>query len=517
MIGDSLSWDYKHCSYSYHMPFGLFYLRISDEPGMPIAADRNPWIDSPAAEAKDVFMFNPYGDRESVKVANAITHNEQGQNVLFLDVHVSFEKNPFCGIGDDNIYTFWDGGDIRRGGRPFLTAYPHDPADSLLVHDSRLCSVTGQITTAKPLKSVDSADLKQSTVVATLDCPMPEHKNVIWCSTFQMTWDKLKNDIIGEPVKVPQAAELAARLNKAEFSPGNIEAESFYATVGVVKKGIVEQIQKEMGRRFPSEPVPVFNELDVLPKFDREESIVSYSYLITDIGFKYPFYTKENAFGFENSNGQRTNVTSFCDYSKGANWNEDLVREQVDILYYKYADQESAAEFAVDLCRHTSPYQVVLALVHRDGNLGEIVTAVEQKISEFRQDPDYETLCKLRPTSGNRAADRLIVPDVLYKLTHRFTELEDKWLGNDRWWYYFFEAIQVIDFAMSRTGVVLKSEARMIVAPFSNMPRRLEEPRYFYFNKPFLIYVRKRGPDYSPFFVMWVDNAELMQEFGSGD
>jgi hypothetical protein len=41
----------------------------------------------------------------------------------------------------------------------------------------------------------------------------------------------------------------------------------------------------------------------------------------------------------------------------------------------------------------------------------------------------------------------------------------------------------------------------------------LEEPRYFYFNRPFLIYVKKRGPEYSPFFVMWVDNAELMKEF----
>jgi len=25
--------------------------------------------------------------------------------------------------------------------------------------------------------------------------------------------------------------------------------------------------------------------------------------------------------------------------------------------------------------------------------------------------------------------------------------------------------------------------------------------------------VSKRGPDYSPFFAMWVDNAELMEKF----
>ncbi|MHC4438604.1 MAG: type II secretion system protein [Planctomycetota bacterium] len=49
-------WDFgqdpdTHCSYSYHMPFGLYALTTSSEPGMAVAADRNPWQDSPAATA----------------------------------------------------------------------------------------------------------------------------------------------------------------------------------------------------------------------------------------------------------------------------------------------------------------------------------------------------------------------------------------------------------------------------------------------------------------------------------
>jgi len=51
-------WDFgpmppQHCSYSYHMPYGLFTLSTSNEPGMALAADRNPWIYTPAAEGKD--------------------------------------------------------------------------------------------------------------------------------------------------------------------------------------------------------------------------------------------------------------------------------------------------------------------------------------------------------------------------------------------------------------------------------------------------------------------------------
>lgn len=67
----------------------------------------------------------------------------------------------------------------------------------------------------------------------------------------------------------------------------------------------------------------------------------------------------------------------------------------------------------------------------------------------------------------------------------------------------------MIDFALNRTGVSIKSEARIAIPPPAG---RMPEPRRFHFDRPFLIYVKKRGIEYSPFFVMWVDNAELMKE-----
>jgi len=498
-------WDFgpeppRHCSYSYHMPFGLYALTTSSEPGMAVAADRNPWMDSRAAEAKDIIFFNPEGGREAVKTGNAFAHEQEGQNVLFLDGHVAFEKDAFCGIHDDNIYTFWDGGDIRRGGVPMLGLGPMERVDSLLVNDPGEYKATE---TKKP-KDVNSADLRQTAVVATLDCPMPEHKNVVWCGTFQIAWDKFKDDIIEEPVQLIGAEELAERLNKGKFSPENIEAESFYATAGFVEDGIIEQIQEEMAERFPSEPKPVFDErYRTLPDVS-----VAYAYLSVDIGFRYPFYTNDDAFAFTDSGGTRTNVTSFCAHTRAWDPNFQDVREQVEILYYKYGESRYTAEFAVDLCKHTQPYQVVLARVPRRVPLGEAVGELEEKILKFKQDSDYQVLRKLRPI------DRLIVPDVLYKLTHHFKELEWKWLANPRWTGYFiFEARQMIDFALSRTGVILKSEARVAVATGAFDSPRIEDPRYLYFDRPFLIYVKKRGPDYYPFFVMWVDNAELMQEF----
>ena len=125
----------SHCSYSYHVPFGLYALTTSSEPGMAVAADRNPWMDSPGASRKDISLFVPGGGKEAVQVGNAVTHQEDAQNVLFLDIHVGQEKRSYCGINDDNIYTFWDGGDIRKGSVPVIGSAPTDRLDSLLCHD----------------------------------------------------------------------------------------------------------------------------------------------------------------------------------------------------------------------------------------------------------------------------------------------------------------------------------------------------------------------------------------------
>jgi hypothetical protein len=90
---------------------------------------------SPFVKARDFNRFNPDGDREAVRAGNAVAHKYDGQNVLFVDNHVGFEKSSCCGINDDNIHTSWDGKDIRRGVPPKLGSQPADRADSLLVND----------------------------------------------------------------------------------------------------------------------------------------------------------------------------------------------------------------------------------------------------------------------------------------------------------------------------------------------------------------------------------------------
>ncbi len=137
--------DYrKHCSYAYHNPYGLYALTTSSEPGMAVAADRNPWIAAPGADAKTPFTnFKPditpwNGTATQAKFGNAVTHQEDGQNVLFMDTHVDFASRAYCGIEDDNIYTYVAGGIgyVQLGTPPVpFTSQPGSRRDSLIVHD----------------------------------------------------------------------------------------------------------------------------------------------------------------------------------------------------------------------------------------------------------------------------------------------------------------------------------------------------------------------------------------------
>jgi len=145
-------WDFgpdpkQYCSYSYHSAYNsAFALSVaSSQPGMAVSADRNPWLDATAEPGRrqlfkpDVEPWN--GTAEEAKAGNALAHGGEGQNVLFLDSHVAYEKRAFCGVMDDNIYTSWanaNGANRQLGTAPTDgSAVPLGKEDSVLVNEGR--------------------------------------------------------------------------------------------------------------------------------------------------------------------------------------------------------------------------------------------------------------------------------------------------------------------------------------------------------------------------------------------
>ena len=172
-----------HCSYSYHQPLpptaGTTYpyaLTTSGEPGMAVAADRNPWTPIPGTivdpAAWTAFIPAPTGTSEQQKKGNSLAHQGEGQNVLFLDGHVYFEKRAYCGVEDDNIYTYWGGTspnwEKKKGLQPtaVATSMPRGRTDSLLINDPPASTKGTFCFPADTLVWVDGALLQISKVVA---------------------------------------------------------------------------------------------------------------------------------------------------------------------------------------------------------------------------------------------------------------------------------------------------------------------------------------------------------------
>jgi len=140
-------------SYSYHAPFGNSSLTVSHAPAMAVAADRNPWVVYKRIEEDgksfddfipDQGMTRKKGTSETAKVGNSDSHKGDGQNVLFLDNHVAFEKRSYCGPDNDNIYTYQSTGAAAitdlRGQMPPIYTYTErmlkSSRDSLLLQDT---------------------------------------------------------------------------------------------------------------------------------------------------------------------------------------------------------------------------------------------------------------------------------------------------------------------------------------------------------------------------------------------
>jgi prepilin-type N-terminal cleavage/methylation domain-containing protein len=136
-------WDFGRkpgifSSYSYHMPYYRssnsdpgFPISTNSDPSSPVAADRNPFLDTNAKYLDDTGIPNETGAstpcvhwtdtgaiadyRDPEKVYNSFAHQRDGQNVLYADASVKFEKFANVGIDKDNIWGVWK---ITTGVKP---------------------------------------------------------------------------------------------------------------------------------------------------------------------------------------------------------------------------------------------------------------------------------------------------------------------------------------------------------------------------------------------------------------
>ena len=331
----------------------------------------------------------------------------------------------------------------------------------------------------------DSTKLKQTVILPAFTSPMVSGKNNIWCTSFQLAWNEMKNTIVKGPIIVTGAEALSQLLNSARQSKTDLLENSYYATAGSVADGIIQKIQSDMARKFPHAPKPTFNP---------EDALIAYAYLEVYVKFKEPFDENELSLNFMDSTGKQSQLKSFG-ITESHSPNYKKIIEQVDLLFCTLDPKDNMTEFALDLCKFTQPYQVVVAMIDPKTTLQQTFETVQEKIKLF---PDQQIKPRYRRL---QPGEILMVPELFWQINHRFTELLNKPI---RGFNTISEAFQMIQFRLDRSGAILKSEAKLVALSAESEPSRM-----FVLNKPFLIYLKKRDA-LQPFFVMWVDNAELL-------
>ena len=349
-----------------------------------------------------------------------------------------------------------------------------------------LLSVPGN----EPVFAGSSQSLNMTVITPTLNAPLQKNINVVWCASFLASWKHLEASIAKEPIALAGALDLSQKLNSAVDPRPVIPAESLYVASGWNNKGIVEQIKREMSTKFPHKAPPVFP--GIVP-----DSIVSYCYLETSIEFKIPYFQSRKPMMFKDSSGKETALTSFGIREKDEYAYREL-RGQPKVLYIKRGEnQRELKEFAIDLDQSSKPNQIILAVVEPQETLGKTIKVTTEKIVAYSQEKDYDYF-------RIGINDSLLIPDIAYNISHHFEELEDKMFTNSKLKNQRINVVkQDIKFTLNRSGAELSSESKMYCSPIASN---------FFFNRPFLIIMKKRGAE-SPFFAMWVDNTELLKKW----
>jgi len=326
-------------------------------------------------------------------------------------------------------------------------------------------------------------DLNSTVVSSHLEIPLNTDKNIVWCSTFQLAWNKAC-ELIGEDLHFYQEPPMVEILNKRTANESDVDTMSYVALAGHIRDGILTDIKTELSRKFKGTASP-----HMIPSGIglRPQDIVAYSYLFKNLEFPHKFERLNQPINFEQSK-----VIGFGigDEFKGGHVQ---MLKQVSILDFKDSD-----DFIIELKTNSSNDQIILAKINSSGTLKTGIDNLLRRISNGTPlDMQY--------------GDILKIPKMNYDIHREYTELTDKKLkiknpkiAQD---LIVLSAEQSIRFQMDEEGVKLKSESNMTFgcsASYEPQPQHI-----MIFDKPFLVLLKNSNAN-TPYFAMWVSNPELL-------
>jgi hypothetical protein len=328
---------------------------------------------------------------------------------------------------------------------------------------------------------VDSKDLKNTVITAHLEEKIVPGKNLIYCSTFQLAWNELRDDIIKEDIRLTDEPPMVKILNKKLTTKADISEGCYIAMAGFGKDNILAKINQALRSKFGQNAPTVTAQLNPW-------SIFAYAFLLKDLKFQTPFESLKSPVSFQSPSGivavKAFGIKEFVPRKR----RHAKLGKQVRILAYDYGTDECV----ISLISTAPGDQIILARVKPRQTLMETIRSVQRMI----EGGDTQSL---------HYNDTLQIPKLDFDIKHSYSELIRKYLLNEDFTgYYVYKARQDIRFRLNEKGAMLKSqvEIQLESASMNNLV----------FDTPFLVYLKEEHAKH-PYLAIWVEDPEILLKY----
>lgn len=318
--------------------------------------------------------------------------------------------------------------------------------------------------------TLSNAQTDSTIFAATAFTEFSGKKNVVYCASLELLWLEL-TDYLGNQPKAITRVEDLENLNHATAEYHIPLNEAFwFAKVGLEKDGIIDSIQSAYQQQFG---------LTWKPDSDNESTdLIGHAYLKKTIDFYSSQDQQSGHFRFNDS----IRVKCFMDNGMAGPKNEN---------WFQIHDFKNDDDFIFQMGCKDSLDEVYFAKVPPQENLKTTYEAIMDRVNANR-------------LTCLGVYDEFLIPYLKFDVTNDFEQLQNLVLTNGS---EIKKLSQQINFDLNKDGIKLESQANsVIILGVDEEP----EPKIYAFDQPFLIILKRKGA-LTPYFLMWVQNAQFME------
>lgn len=333
-------------------------------------------------------------------------------------------------------------------------------------------------TTKSDIKEKETFNTEGVTTTLTLEDEIQD--DTIWCGTFQLIWNDLKNDLAKQDIVFTPQLKVVENLNKETFRVNDLSDKYFYKKIGTPSISLKKEIEQAIKDKFNEKS-------DILNDFEWENRDPKDYFLYAMLKKEFQF---EKAFE-ELDNGKFTDYENVSYFGIKKSSESEELRNQVKVLYYNSKD-----DFAIKLITKQED-EVILCKNPKGNTFNEIYKNITTQESKYKGNKNFQE------------GELLKVPNIKMNEKTEFTEIQNKsFLFSNGDSYHIEKALQTIEFELDRTGGKIKSEAGMMVK--NESVAIMDEIREFSIDDTFAIFLIEKGKD-KPYFAGKINDITKFQ------